>query len=95
MNKRDLPEVRSYGRYSSENYGVNTLMVDLGSIRLYYSYKTIVAFWTADTGLVTSKNVWTVTTGKHINWIQPDKSKRIFNDDFQGQLEQAISSHIV
>lgn len=95
MNKRNLPEVSSYGQYSSNNYGVNTLMVDLGSIRLYYSYKTIVAFWTADSGLVTSKNVWTVTTGKHINWIQSDKSKRIPNDAFQIYLEQAIALHIV
>jgi len=92
---KQLPEISSYGDYSSDNYGVNSLMVDLDTIRLYYSYKTIVAFYTVQTGLVVCKNNWSVTTGKHLNWINPDKSKRVKYDDFQVQLQSALTAHIV
>ncbi len=92
---KQLPEISSYGEYSSNNYGVNSLMVDLGTIELYYSYRTIVAFITIETGLVISKNIWGTTTGKHLNWINPDKSKRIKYDDFQVQLQSALTAHIV
>ena len=92
---KNLPEIRSYGNCSSNNYGVNSLMVDLDKIRLYYSYQTIVAFYTIQTGLIVSENVWTVTTGKHLNWIQTDKSKRVKYDDFDKQLQDALDAHIV
>ena len=92
---KQLPEISSYGDYSSDNYGVNSLMVDLDTIRLYYSYKTIVAFYTVQTGLIVCENHWSVTTGKHLNWINPDKSKRVKYDDFQVQLQSALTAHIV
>jgi hypothetical protein len=90
-----LPEISSYGEYSSDNYGVNSLCVDLGTIRLYYSYKTIVAFYTHKTGLVVSGNVWTVTTGKHLNWIRSNKKDRLPYDEFEKQLQAALDEHIV
>lgn len=88
-----IPEIENYGKYSSDNYGVHTLLVNLGEIELYYSYETIVAFADSN-GLVCSENYWTVTTGKHLNWIQPDKSKRVKHDKFTELLQNAIAKHI-
>lgn len=41
--------------------------VYLGPLTLVFSYETVVAFHTAETGWVASENVWGNTTGKHIN----------------------------
>lgn len=88
-----LPVVSNYGRYSSDNYGAHTLKVDLGEIEFYYSYETIVAY--REKGyLVCSQNVWTVTTGKHLNFIEPNKKQRIINEEFNKMLEKAIERHI-
>jgi hypothetical protein len=89
-----LPKIKSYGEYQSSNYGVNSLCVDLGDLRLYYSYETIVAYEDTKDGIVCSVNVWTVTTGKHLNWICPNKKLRVKNDDFNKMLEQALKRHI-
>lgn len=53
----------------------DTLGVDLGWIRVYYSYTTVVAIKIcAPVGfknrLLISQNIWSRTTGKHINWIK-------------------------
>ena len=64
-----LPRVSGYGHYASDNYGLNTLRIDLGSLVLYYSYETIVAYYDYQDGLVVCENTWSVTTGKHLNWI--------------------------
>jgi len=39
-------------------------------------------FSTSRTGLVCRKNEWGTTTGKHLNWIQPDKKKRVTGKEF-------------
>lgn len=83
-----VPKISSYGDYSSSNYGAHTLQVDLGKLTLMFSYKTIVAFCDYQKGLVCSVNNWSVTTGKHLNWIQPDKSKRV--KDFDEQLQERL-----
>lgn len=88
-----LPKIRNYGRYSSDNYGAHTLVVDLDTISLYYSYDTIVAFHDGQ-GLVCSVNQWTVTTGKHLNWIQPDKKRRVNAETFDKLLAEALARHI-
>lgn len=89
-----LPKIRNYGQYSSDNYGVNSLMVDLGEIDLYYSYETIVAYRDAQEGLVCCENVWGVTTGKHLNWIQSDKKSRVKRNEFDKMLADALARHI-
>lgn len=90
----DLPHIGSYGHYSSDNYGLNCLTVQVGSLRLYYSYQTIVAFYTPNSGLVCSKNVWTTTTGKHLNWIGVDRSRRVEYDVFCNKLNAALREYI-
>lgn len=89
-----LPKISSYGDYSSSNYGAHTLEVNLGTITLYYSYSTIVAF-RADGALVCSENVWSTTTGKHLNQIQPNKRARVKHEEFEELLQAALQAHVV
>lgn len=89
-----LPTFESYGRYSSKNYGVNTLMMSIGSIRLYYSYKTIVAYYAPDSKLVVSENVWGPTTGKHLNWISRDKKIRLDRAEFVERLQSMLEKYV-
>lgn len=93
MAEHALPHVSNYGQYSTSNYGAHTLKVDLGTLRLYYSYSTIVAFSTGQ-GIVCSENVWGKTTGKHLNWIMRDHGRRVDKAEFDRLLEQAIAEHI-
>jgi hypothetical protein len=76
--KRFEVSFESYGNYSSSTYGVNTMLItDSQGNRFWFSYKTMVAFEPYDRDLVCIQNYWQQTTGKHLNWIQPDKSKRV------------------
>ena len=69
------------------NDSPNAMAVDIcGYLKIWYSYETPVAFWTYDTGLVVCHNIWTRTTGKHINAISPDKERRVIHTDFLKQL---------
>ena len=89
-----LPKISSYGQYSSDNYGAHTLKVELGSITLYYSYKTIIAYHDNQDGLIVSENQWTVTTGKHLNWIDSNKKDRKPASEFNELLQSALKRHI-
>jgi len=89
-----LPSIRSYGDYSSSNYGAHTLEVSVGNLTIYFSYKTPVAFETPG-NLVVSENVWGCTTGKHLNWICCDKSKRLDRNEFEKQLAEVMEKYNV
>lgn len=89
----NLPKVSNYGEYSSNNYGTHTLEVDLGPLTLYYSYSTIVAF-RDENGLHCLQNSWSTTTGKHLNWIQPDHAQRLPSDEFENELHASLARHI-
>jgi len=88
--------ISSYGRYSSSNYGVSTMIIDLGCIKLYFSYRTVIAFRTVDTGLVVMKNYWNCTTGKHINWVdggsKEARKQRLTADEFEDKLSKVFKS---
>ena len=86
----NLPTISSYGNYESGNYGAHTLCVDFDNFRLYYSYETIVAYYDLQDGLVCSTNVWGNTTGKHLNWIEPDKKRRIEYGRFEVMLQEML-----
>ena len=70
--------------YSSGNYGVHALLFTDGKGNtFYFSYETLIAFRPANKSRVYClKNYWHTTTGKHLNWIDPDKKKRVSRDDF-------------
>lgn len=88
-----LPEISNYGDYSSSNYGAHTLRVDISyKLTLWYSYSTVIAFST-DSQRFVSENVWGVTTGKHLNWIDDGNKKNrlphsIFCEKLQSYLKE-------
>lgn len=47
----------------------NLTEVSIGLIDYYFSYETCVAARLPGMGLVVSQNVWSKTTGKHLNTI--------------------------
>ena len=85
-----LPKIYNYGNYSSDNYGAHSLAVDIGPIEVYFSYQTPIAFRYRH-GLVCSENAWSTTTGKHLNWIQPDKKQRVPHEEFKRLLQEALA----
>ena len=92
----DIVRFASYGNYASSNYGVNALMVqDVNKVLYYFSYKTLVAFEHVSTGLVISENIWGNTTGKHLNWIDDDKSKRVNTETFFEKLDKLKSNLVI
>lgn len=54
------------------NKNAVTIATDKGQVDLYFSYSTLVAV----NGTV-SKNIWSVTTGKLLNELQPNKKARV------------------
>jgi hypothetical protein len=82
-----MVRIGKYGQYDSNNYGAHTTYIEVGDCTFYFSYQTCVAFNAPDTGLVVSENKWSVTTGKHLNWISDDKKRRIPNSEFEAKLK--------
>lgn len=66
----NLPTVNSF-------CGTNTTMIKFGPSVYYFSYKTLIAFKVPGRILVIRENVWGNTTGKHLNAINSDKSRRV------------------
>lgn len=88
-NKLNIPSFRSYGDYENSNYGAHSLMfTDNKGQKFYFSYRTLVAFYSNKTGLVCIRNYWGTTTGKHLNWIEADKNKRVDQETFDKLLEE-------
>jgi len=88
-----LPTIRSYGDYASSNYGAHSLEVTVGSLTVYFSYKTPVAFHTPQDGIVCRQNDWGPTTGKHLNQIQPDKKQRLDSVVFEQRFGSTLARY--
>lgn len=88
--------IESYGEYSSENYGAHALRVTVGSLSLWFSYKTPVAFACPGRARTVCENCWGPTTGKHLNWIdggEPHMKKaRLPREQFDAALTEAVAS---
>lgn len=69
--------------------------LEIGNVVLWFSYETLVAFRVAGNKLVITKNRWGVTTGRHLNEIDDDHSKRVdasefdrlFSEQFEAKFE--------
>ena len=78
-------------RNCNENTARNFNCVEIGNLDLYFSYETIVAFRAPDTGLVVSENIWSPTTGKHLNWLDDgDKKGRTPHNEFEDKLQTLL-----
>lgn len=86
---------RTYGKYSSDNYGVNALRLDIGEISLWFSYKTVIAFRDGfDGDVIVSENCWSVVTGKHLNFIDGgSKKSRLKRSEFESKLREMLERH--
>lgn len=80
-----LPKINTYCEYSSANYGAHCLCVEVGSVTVWFSYKTPVAFQVRGFPRVIHENVWGPTTGKHLNAIDGggDKKSRVSAEEFE------------
>lgn len=87
-----LPTIGTYGNYASGNYGLNALRVTVGSLTVYFSYRTPVAFHVFGHNPVVRENDWGPTTGKHLNWIDGGKKlDRISDVNFVPLLAAEIA----
>lgn len=62
------------------------------NLTLWYSYETVIAF-RSNGEFAIRENDWSVTTGKHLNWIDDDKSKRISGTEFEKKLNKVLKRH--
>ena len=75
---------------------VNKNRVSIGSLELWFSYETIVAFDHPLTSFICSKNVWSNTTGKLLNEICPNKKERMGHEQFKKRLGDLLTRlHLV
>ncbi len=73
----------------------NTKQIDVtvGNLTLHFSYETVVAFSSPFSGFVICKNVWSTTTGRHLNEIHPEKALRIPYDKFLKRLNEVLKHY--
>jgi hypothetical protein len=91
---KGLPHFKTYGNYSSDNYGAHALKFSIGSMELYFSYQTPIAFCSPSTGLVVRVNDWSVTTGRHLNAIDGgNKKSRVSGERFEQMLLDAVAEN--
>lgn len=71
----------------SHNYGANAVAIRFGDLQLYFSYGKIVAFKVDGQHPVVVKNVFSMTTGKHLNYIDGgDYKSRLSVEEFEEAL---------
>ena len=67
----------------------NNTQVILPGLTLYFSYSTVIAFYTPETGRVVSENIWSTTTGKHINNLKDGAARvKVNRAEFEDMLSK-------
>lgn len=67
--------------------------VTIGDVELIFSYRTLIAFRTPETGrYVVRENDWGPTTGRHLNHVPGghDKAARIPSADFVAMVDRYV-----
>ena len=64
-----------------------TISSDKGSTDLYFSYETLVA---VDEKV--SENIWSRTTGKLLNELQPNKKMRVSHDEVERTAQKRLKN---
>jgi hypothetical protein len=66
----------------------------MGTVRVWFSYSTPIAFTSQDHNRVVRENDWGPTTGKHLNWIdggdKDAKKRRVDSDTFERLWKERI-----
>jgi hypothetical protein len=72
----------------------NAKCVTVGKLQLHFSYKTLIAFYTPETGRVVRMNDWRNTTGKHLNQIDGgDQKNRLSGEEFDRKVSAMLKKH--
>ena len=69
------------------NKNLVTVSTDKGSTNLYFSYETLVA---VDNKV--SENIWSRTTGKLLNELQPNKKLRVSHEEVEKTAQRKLKS---
>jgi len=77
------------GNYN-ENSARNANYIKIWGVTFYYSYDTLVAV-NYGKGVKVCKNMWSNTTGKHLNWIDDDHSIRLSVEGFATEIKKACA----
>lgn len=85
-------KIYNYGDYSNDNYG-SSRAVKIGKLTLYFSYQTVVAFAERGGEFCISENVWSRTTGRHLNNINSNHEKRIPHKKFVKKLDKLLQKY--
>lgn len=89
--KIEMPSIKTYGNYSSSNYGAHALCVTVGRITVWFSYQTPIAFRDGYNPRVVRENDWSTTTGKHLNAIDGGNKKgRVSGQEFERLFAEAL-----
>jgi hypothetical protein len=84
----------NYGNYPNGNYGAHCIRLDVGSLALWFSYDTVVAFHEDGHCRRVCKNLWGPTTGKHLNAIDDrDHKNRLPREQFESELQAVLVVH--
>jgi len=76
--------------------GENARYVDGPGFRLWFSYRTPVAFHVDGKGLTVRENDWGPTTGRHLSAIDDGrKADRISGDDFEARILGVCGSAVL
>ncbi len=88
-------ELPSFDTYCDNTTAANAQVFDIGYLRVWYSYKTPVAFMVLGQPKVVRENDWGPTTGKHLNAIDGgDKRSRVPSADFELLLAEALQDKV-
>lgn len=66
--------------------------IRIGDLDIFYSYTTPVAYRYPGKGLRVAKNIWSNTTGRHLNMIGGQKEDRINHADLLAELRELTSA---
>ena len=78
----DLPSIQTHMPNFTE--------VELGSVTVWFSYQTPIAFRVSGEKRIVRRNEWGVTTGKHLNWLDSgDKDSRVDAETFHRLWREA------
>ena len=73
----------------------NLTEVTIGDIRIWFSYETPIAFMAPGWSRVVRENIWSTTTGKHLNYVDGgDKVGRVSGETFIMMLNEALSGRV-
>jgi len=89
MAKGKINQQTIVGNYN-ENSASNANYIEIWGVRFFYSYDTCVAV-DYGRGLKICKNIWSNTTGKHLNWIDRDHSIRITEGEWHKEIKKALA----